>query len=180
VGYILLGASVVSLLGLTASLMHMFNHALAKGALFLAVMCLAMRIPSLELDDLAGAAKRMPWTMAAFVVGGLSLIGIPGTAGFTSKWYLISASLEMGGAGWLLVGVIVVGSLMAVAYIWRVVEAAWFRAPQGEQAEVTEAPVLMLAVTWLAALANIYFGLAPSLQFRLASDGARLLLGELP
>jgi multicomponent Na+:H+ antiporter subunit D len=180
VGYILLGASAVSLLGLTASLMHMFNHALAKGALFLAVMCLATRFPSLELDELAGAARRMPWTMAAFVVGGLSLIGIPGTAGFTSKWYLISASLELGGAGWLLVVVIVLGSLMAVAYLWRVVEVAWFREPQGEQAGMTEAPAMMLAVTWLAALANVYFGLAPWLQVRLASDGAKLLLGGLP
>ncbi len=180
VGYILLGASLLSLPGLTASLMHMFNHALAKGTLFLAVMCLATRFPGMELDDLAGAARRMPWTMAAFVIGGLSLIGIPGTAGFTSKWYLISASLETGGPGWLLVAVIVIGSLMAVAYIWRVVEAAWFREPATVNPEIREAPVLMLAVTWLAALANVYFGLAPWLQTTLASDGAKMLLGVTP
>jgi multicomponent Na+:H+ antiporter subunit D len=180
IGYILLGASMVSWLGLTAGLMHMFNHALAKGALFLAVMCLAMRFPSLELDDLAGAAKRMPWTMAAFIVGGLSLIGVPGTAGFTSKWYLISASMELGGAGWLLVAVIVVGSLMAVVYIWRVVETTCFRPPQDEQAVIREAPAMMLAVTWLAALANLYFGLAPWLQISLATEGARMLLGAPP
>jgi multicomponent Na+:H+ antiporter subunit D len=143
-------------------------------------MCLATRLPSLELDDLAGAAKRMPRTMAAFVVGGLSLIGIPGTAGFTSKWYLISASVDMGGGGWLLVGVIVISSLMAVAYIWRVVEVAWFREPQHEPTGIREAPPLMLAVTWLAALANIYFGLSPWLQTTLATSGARMLLGELP
>jgi len=180
VGYILLGASMVSMLGMTASLMHMFNHALAKGALFMAVMCLAMRFPSLELDDLAGAAKRMPWTMGAFVVGGLSLIGIPGTAGFTSKWYLISASMEFGGAGWLLVAVIVLGSLMAVAYIWRIVEATCFRQPQTGAVEVSEAPPLMLTVTWLAAIANVYFGLSPWLQTTLAEGGARMLLGEMP
>jgi multicomponent Na+:H+ antiporter subunit D len=158
----------------------MFNHALAKGALFLAVMCLATRMPGLDLEDLAGAAKRMPLTMAAFVVGGLSLIGIPGTAGFTSKWYLISASLELGGGGWLLVGVIVIGSLMAVAYIWRIIETAWFQEPPSSPSDVREAPALMLAVTWLAALANIYFGLSPWLQTTLASGGARMLLGELP
>jgi multicomponent Na+:H+ antiporter subunit D len=179
IGYILLGASMVSVLGMTAGLMHMFNHALAKGALFLAVMCLATRVPSLELKDLAGVAKRMPWTMAAFLVAGFSLIGIPGTAGFTSKWFLISASLELSG-GWVLVGVIVVSSLMAVAYIWRVVESAWFREPSAELAEVREAPALMLTVTWLAALANIYFGLSPWLQTTLASGGARMLLGEMP
>ena len=180
IGYILLGASMVSLLGMTASLRHMFNHALAKGALFMAVMCLAMRFPSLELDALAGAAKRMPWTMGAFVVGGLSLIGIPGTAGFTSKWYLITASMEFGGAGWLLVAVIVLGSLMAVAYIWRVVEVTCFRQPETGPVEVSEAPRLMLTVTWLVALANVYFGLSPWLQTRLAEGGARMLLGEMP
>ena len=180
IGYILLGASMVSMLGMTASLMHMFNHALAKGALFLAVMSLAMRFPKLELGDLAGAAKRMPWTMGAFVIGGLSLIGVPGTAGFTSKWYLISASMELGGPGWLLVAVIVLGSLMAMAYIWRVVEVAWFRQPTTESVDLREAPPLMLTVTWLAALANVYFGLVPWLQVSLATDGARMLLGELP
>jgi multicomponent Na+:H+ antiporter subunit D len=180
VGYILLGASMISLSGMTASLMHMFNHALAKGSLFLAVMCLAARLPGLDLEDLAGAAKRMPWTMAAFLVGGLSLIGIPGTAGFTSKWYLITASLEMGGGGWLLVGVIVLGSLMAVAYVWRIVETAWFQESPASFSDAREAPALMLAVTWVVAFANIYFGLSPWLQTTLASDGARLLLGELP
>jgi len=94
IGYILLGASMVSVLGLSAGLLHMFNHALAKGALFLAVMCLAMRVASLDLRDLGGAAHRMPWTLGALVLGGLSLIGVPGTAGFISKWYLVSAALN--------------------------------------------------------------------------------------
>jgi multicomponent Na+:H+ antiporter subunit D len=69
---------------------------------------------------------------------------------------------------------------MAVAYIWRVVEAAWFREPETGHREIREAPVLMLAATWLAALANVYFGLAPWLQTTLASGGARMLLGVRP
>jgi multicomponent Na+:H+ antiporter subunit D len=92
VGYILLGASLVSVPGLTAGLIHMFNHALAKGTLFLAVACLGMRFSQLGLVNLAGVARQMPWTMAAFVLAGLSLIGVPGTAGFISKWLLISAA----------------------------------------------------------------------------------------
>ena len=182
IGYILLGASMVGLLGLSASLMHMFNHALAKGTLFLAVMCLAMRLDGLDLRDLAGAARRMPWTMAALVVGGLSLIGVPGTAGFVSKWYLVSAALREGAAGWLLVTVIVVGSLMAVAYVWRIVEAAWFR-PVEDGAPVAapgEAPRGMLALTWAAALGNVWFGLAPALPVHLATRAAESLLGHLP
>ena len=94
VGYIMLGASLVNVAGLSAGLLHMFNHALSKGALFLAVMCLAMRFNGLHLRDLAGAARLMPWTMAALVVAGLSLVGVPGTAGFISKWYLLTAALQ--------------------------------------------------------------------------------------
>ena len=180
IGYILLGASLVSIGGLSASLLHMFNHALAKGALFLAVMGLAMRHSELDLRSLAGAARRMPWTMSALVVAGLSLIGVPGTAGFVSKWYLVSAALDEGALGIALVAVIVAGSLMAVVYVWRIIEAAWF-APAQEPAEsVQEAPAPMLAMIWLAAGANVYFGLATELTRELATSAAVSLLGHLP
>ena len=123
IGYILLGASFVTLAGLTASTVHLFNHALAKGALFLAVGCLATQVAGMRLSDLGGVAKRMPWTAAALIVAGFSLIGVPGTAGFISKWYLITAALEQGSLGIALVAVLVISSLMAVVYIWRIVEA---------------------------------------------------------
>jgi multicomponent Na+:H+ antiporter subunit D len=180
IGYILLGASLVTTLGLSASLLHMFNHALAKGTLFLAVMGLAMRFSRLDLQSLAGAAKRMPWTMSAFLVGGLSLIGVPGTAGFISKWYLVTAALEQGAIGMALIAVVVLGSLMAVVYIWRIVEAAWFAPSEAPAEAVQEAPIPMLAMLWLAALANVYFGLATELPRELATAAAVSLLGHLP
>ena len=184
VGYIMLGASMVSVLGLSSGILHMFNHALSKGALFLAVMCLSMHFSRLHLQDLAGAAKQMPWTMSALVVAGLSLIGVPGTAGFVSKWYLLTAALEQGTLGIVLVAVIVIGSLMAVVYIWRIVETAWFRAPaeqaEGDQQAVGEAPLAMLAVTWAAALSNIYFGLFTRVPRELATSAAADLLRHLP
>jgi multicomponent Na+:H+ antiporter subunit D len=180
IGYILLGASMVSVLGLTGGLLHMFNHALAKGTLFLAVICLALRIADLNLDQLAGAARRMPWTFGALLLGGLSLIGVPGTAGFISKWYLVSAALDEGATGILLISVVVLGSLMAVVYIWRIVETAWFKSPADGTATLTEAPLPVLAATWLAALANLWFGLAPSLPLRLSGAAAESLLQHLP
>ena len=64
----------------------MFNHALMKGALFLAVGCIVLRLHSSRLEDMAGLGKRMPVTSFAFVLGGLGLIGVPLTAGFISKW----------------------------------------------------------------------------------------------
>ena len=86
----------------------------------------------------------MPWTMAAFVVGGLSLIGIPLTAGFISKWYLILAALKAD--LWWLAVLIVASSLLAVVYVWRVVEFAYFREPSADAAGLAqgEAPITLL------------------------------------
>jgi multicomponent Na+:H+ antiporter subunit D len=180
IGYILLGASFVSMAGLSASAMHMFNHALAKGGLFLAVACLAYQYRDLRLDQLGGAAARMPWTCAAFVVSGLSLIGVPGTAGFISKWMLINAALQSGPWGLGLVAIILISSLMAVFYVWRIVEALYFQAPIEGGAEGTipkgEAPIQMLLITGLVALLNIYFGIFPQVSLELANSAAALLL----
>jgi multicomponent Na+:H+ antiporter subunit D len=178
IGYIMLGASFISLTGLTAGIVHIFNHALAKGAVFLALAAFAMVLPSLRLDDLAGIGRRMPWTFAAFVVSGLSLIGIPGTAGFISKWYLISAAIEQGALGAALVVVILVSSLMAVVYVWRVVEVAAFGEACDGAVHGSPAPAL-LAVLWIAAVANVVFGLAPALPLSLAAEASSILLEHL-
>ena len=180
IGYIMLGASLVSQAGLTASIVHIFNHSLAKGTLFLAVAALALRTRSLRLEGIAGAAKTMPWTMAAFVIGAFSLIGVPGTAGFISKWFLILAVLEKGGwLGIVLVAAIVVGSLLAVVYAWRVIESAYFRAP-AEGVVSREAPLAVLVVTWAAALANLYFGIFTEVPVSLSSMAAEGLWELMP
>ena len=180
IGYILLGASFITVAGLTASTLHIFNHALAKGALFLAVCCLATQCTGYKLSQLGGAAKKMPWTAGALVVAGFSLIGIPGTAGFISKWYLISAAYEQGPLGIALIVVLVVSSLMAVVYIWRIVESIYFAEPTADLTAVREAPIVMLALTWVAALTNIYFGLSPELPVSLSTSAANTLLGQMP
>lgn len=179
IGYILLGASFVTVAGLTAGVVHMFNHALAKGALFLAVACLGVRFARLDLAALAGAGRHMPWTMGAFVVAGLSLVGVPGTAGFISKWYLVLAALEQGAAGAVLVAIVLLGSLLALVYIWRVIEATCFATPAAV-APAGEAPLWMLGATWLVALANLYYGLYPALPLGLAGAAATDLLRHLP
>lgn len=179
IGYILLGASLVSIAGLTASVLHIFNHAMAKGALFLAVACLALSFRDVRLNSIAGCAKAMPWTMAALIVAGLSLIGVPGTAGFISKWYLITAALSLGSLGIALVAVVVIGSLMAVVYIWRIVEHTYFKS-NGTGDMVSEAPLGILVITWVAALANIYFGINPELPLTLSASAAEALFGNVP
>ncbi|MDH3994782.1 MAG: monovalent cation/H+ antiporter subunit D family protein [Gammaproteobacteria bacterium] len=178
IGYIMLGASFLTEAGLTASAAHLFNHALAKGGLFLAVACLACHYRDLRLDQLAGAARTMPLTAAAMAVCGFSLIGVPGTAGFISKWLLISAALDNGSNGWLLVVVILVSSLMALAYVWRIVETLYFKPAVVTPEVAGEAPPSLLLVTLAVAMANIFFGFFPQFPLGLSSAAAELLLRQ--
>lgn len=180
IGYMMLGASMVSISGLTASTLHMFNHALAKGGLFLVVASFAMITAGSGLEHIAGIARRMPWTFAAFVIVGLSLIGVPGTAGFISKWYLIKAALELGALGLVLVGVVLVSSLMAVVYIWRMVESACFGTPAKERNQSVKVSPELLVAIWVVAAANICFGVAPGLPLSLSTSAAGILLGQPP
>ena len=175
IGYMVLGVSFVTATGLTAGILHLFNHALMKGALFLVMGAVAYRIGSSNIDRMAGLARTMPWTMAAFVGGGLSLIGIPMTAGFISKWYLIQASIEKG--WWYIAILIVASSLIAVIYIWRVIESAYFREPPEDLLDVKEAPLSLLIPTWILVLANVYFGFETSLPVSMAELAAQTLMG---
>lgn len=175
VGYMLLGAGMLTGSAFTGGVVHMFNHALAKGGLFIAVACLGVRGVTLTLDGVRGVAARMPITMAGFVVAGLSLIGVPGTAGFISKWHLLLGAFEQGPQGVLLAAPILLSSLVALGYLGRVIESAYFGAA-GQAAARTEAPWWMLAVLWGVVLGNIYFGLQPELPLELAREAAAALL----
>ena len=177
IGYMVLGISLASVLGVAAGMLHLFNHALMKAALFLALGCVFWRIGSVQIEDMAGLGRRMPWTMAAIVAGGLSLIGIPATVGFVSKWYLIQAALERD--MWWLAGLILLSSLLAVIYVWRLVEAGYFR-PAPEGAPAGEAPLVMLLPTWFLVLCNIWFGIDTRLSAGTALEAAARLFGGTP
>jgi multicomponent Na+:H+ antiporter subunit D len=175
IGYMVLGISFASASGLTAGILHLFNHALMKGGLFLALGAMALRVGSVNIDDLRGIGRAMPLTTFAWVLGGLGLIGVPVTAGFVSKWYLIEAALERG--WWPVAALVPASSLLAVAYVWRMVEAAYFEPrPEGAPA-LREAPASMLLTTWLLIGASLYFGVWTSLPAGVARRAAEALLG---
>jgi len=176
IGYMVLGISFGSVLGVTAGIIHLFNHALMKGALFMAMGCVMYRVGSVRIEKMAGLGKSMPWTMAAFVAGGLSLIGVPATVGFVSKWYLVQAALEQG--MWPVAVVVLIGSLMALIYIWKVVEVAYFQSAE-PGAEIREAPLSMLIPTWILVAASFYFGIDASLTADVATRAAETLIGGL-
>lgn len=177
IGYMILGVSMASVTGLAAGILHLFNHALMKGALFMAMGCVMHRVGSVRMDAMNGLGRTMPFTMAAFVAGGLSLIGVPLTVGFISKWYLVLAVLERG--LWPLAVLVLAGSLLAVVYVWRVVEAAYFKPAPGGPG-IREAPLALLVPTWILVLANLWFGVDAGLTSGVATAAARILLGVAP
>lgn len=175
IGYMILGISLVTSAGLMAGLLHIFNHALMKGALFMAVGAVFLRVGSVDIKAFQGLGKQMPWTMAAFTIAGLSIIGVPLTAGFVSKWYLVSAALEQ--QHWLVAFLVLAGSLLAIVYIGRILEAAYLKKPTEQIASknIKEAPLLMLVPMWILVIANIYFGIDTSISAG-AADAASLWL----
>jgi multicomponent Na+:H+ antiporter subunit D len=175
IGYITLGVSMASPAGLTAAVAHLFNHGITKGAIFLLLGGVVLRAGRAGFDRVQGLGQRMPLTSLGIVLAGLSLIGIPGTAGFISKWYLVLGAIEAG--RWWLAGLIVATSLIALAYVWRFVEAAYLAAPGPGTPDRGEAPLAMLVPAWLLVAACVWFGFDTSFTVAGARSAAAFLLG---
>ena len=178
IGYMIVGFSVSTVAGLTATLLHLFNHALMKSALFLALGAVMYRIGTTQLNHFQGLGHQMPLTMAAIVIGGLSLIGVPLTVGFVSKWYLVLAVIENG--WWPVAVLILLGSLLAVVYVWRIVEMAYFKPALAGTETIKEAPLSFLIPTWILIIANIYFGIDTRLSVQVAQSASQSLFGVSP
>jgi multicomponent Na+:H+ antiporter subunit D len=129
IGYIVLGVGLANKMGLLGAYLHILNHAFMKGCLFLVAGALMYRMGMRNIFQLGMIHRRMPFTMGALVIGALSMIGIPPTAGFFSKWYLILGSIEA--QNWVFVGVILASSLLNALYFFRVIENAYFEVSRG-------------------------------------------------
>jgi multicomponent Na+:H+ antiporter subunit D len=173
IGYMVLGMGFGSALGLTGTIVHVFNHALMKAALFMGMAALVYRTGSTRMHQIQGLGRQMPWTFTAIFIAGLSLIGVPGTAGFISKWYLVLAAIEQ--QDWLIALIILIGSLLAVAYVWTLIETLFFLPATPRAEPVREAPLSMLVPMWLLVIANIWFGLDTGLTVGMAETAVQLL-----
>ncbi len=174
VGYMILGIGLATKTGLSAAIIHLFNHGITKAVLFMVVGAFVMRKGGSFIKNLDGLGKQMPVTCAAFVIGGLSLIGVPGTAGFVSKWVLIDAALQKD--LWWLAILIVLSSLLAVIYVWKIVEVLYMKQPDTSLA-IKEVPYSMLVPMWILAIACLYFGLNTELTLSSATVAAESLIG---
>ncbi|MFB8774805.1 monovalent cation/H+ antiporter subunit D family protein [Streptomyces broussonetiae] len=174
IGYIVAGISLATTAGVSAAYLHIIAHAISKAALFATAGLLLARLGSARLSGLAGIGRRMPWTFAAFVLAALGLIGVPPSGGFVSKWALVTALVDDG--RWAVVAAVLTSSLLAVVYVGRVVEIAWFREPGNDAPPAPPAPSTVTAV-WALALLSLAVGLAPSFPAELADAAAAALLG---
>ncbi len=156
IGYMVLALGLGNAAGIMAATFHMFNHALLKGLLFMAAGALAYRGLGPWLVRFQGRGRAMPITMTFFIIGGLGLIGVPGTVGFVSKYYLIRAAVLA--SNWFAVVAILVTSLLAVVYFWRLIEVAYMMKPPSGAPKVKEAPKTMLASMAIASVFIIGLG----------------------
>ena len=162
--YIILGAALLNASGVLGGVVHITNHAVSKITLFLCAGSIYVSTHKTEVSQLSGIARRMPWTMAAFAVASLSVVGIPGTSGGVSKWYLAVGSVELDSL--VVLGVLLISSLLNAAYLGPVVYKAYFEEGP-ESPEVREVPWMVVPLT-ISAAASLILGLIPGPVLELA------------
>jgi len=176
--YIILGAVLLNHHGVTGGIAHITNHAVSKITLFLCAGSIYVSTRKTEISQLSGLAKRMPWTMAAFALASLSVVGIPPTSGFVSKWYLVLGTVDryrdVGSAdhySLMLLGVLLVSSLLNAIYLGPIVYKAYFErgAESDEDEQVREVP-WMVAPLVITAVASLLLGIFPGPVLSLAGS----------
>src|SRR5690606_33979764 len=130
--YVAMAAMTATPVASAAAAMHIAVHAFGKITLFFAAGAIYVAARKTEVGQLDGIGRRMPWTMAAFAVGALSMIGLPPTAGFVSKWLLLGAAWEAG-SGFML-AVLVVSTALNAAYFLPILHRAFLRDEREPQA----------------------------------------------
>ncbi|MFH1487745.1 MAG: monovalent cation/H+ antiporter subunit D family protein [Pseudomonadota bacterium] len=161
VGYIVGGVGLTNETALRGAILHILNDAVMTAGLFTVAGIVMYRIKSRELSDFKGLFKEMPLTMFAFTVGALSIIGVPPTCGFFSKWYLIQGGVLAG--QWAFVAALLFSSLVNVVLFFRIIEFGYGFEHEGHGHEshpaVKEAPASMLIPTVFVALSILVIGI---------------------
>jgi formate hydrogenlyase subunit 3/multisubunit Na+/H+ antiporter MnhD subunit len=161
IGYMVLAVATGSSLGLAGGLLHVTNHVFFKDLLFLVCGAVMLQTGRHTLDSLGGIGRKMPLTLLAFAVGGLSVVGVPPSNGFSSKWIIYHALTEAGEPFLALLSLI--GSVLTLAYIVKFLHAAFLGQPAQDLDQVREAPKVMLAPMMILSAGAILTGIFPGL-----------------
>ena len=166
--YVSLAAALVAPLSIMAAALHIVAHAFGKITLFFAAGSIYTAAHKTKVSELNGIGRRMPWTMGAFAVATLSMIGLPPTAGFLSKWYLLSGAEQAGAT--FAIAVLVISTALNAAYFLPIVYSAFLRKPadDGHHLAHGEAPWPMVVALTATAAVTVLLFFMPGLPFDLA------------
>ncbi|MDX1405383.1 MAG: proton-conducting transporter membrane subunit [Woeseiaceae bacterium] len=165
-GYIVLGALLATQLGILGSSMHIAMHAFGKITLFFAAGAIMVAAHKTEVSQLDGLGRQMPLTFAAFTIGSLSIIGLPPFGGMWSKWYLALATIDT--QQWILLGVLLLSSLLNIAYLLVVPMRAFFAGDQANATGISEAPLACLIAMSVTSAGCIALFFLPGFLYKLA------------
>lgn len=166
VGYIVMGVSVGNRMGLTGAILHILNDAFMMACLFLVAGAIMYKTGTRNIYQFRYLHRKMPFTMAAFTIAALSVIGIPPTCGFFSKWYLILGAIDA--QKWAFVGILLLSSLLSIVVFFRVIENAYFEPVTsvyahngGSHEEIArdEAPLSMLVPIFITIAGILLLGI---------------------
>ena len=164
--YVVLAAALLAPLSVIGAVLHIAAHALGKITLFFAAGAIYTAAHKTEVSELDGIGRRMPWTMGAFAIGAISMIGLPPTAGFISKWYMLSGA--MAGAHWGALAVIIGSTLLNAGYFLPIVYRAFFRPSPEGQGGHGEAPLSMVIALAATAAGTVLLFFWPDVPLALA------------
>ncbi|MBW2522176.1 MAG: monovalent cation/H+ antiporter subunit D family protein, partial [Deltaproteobacteria bacterium] len=175
--YIVLGAGLLSPKGLTGGLVHIAMHAFGKITLFMCAGAIFVATGKKYISEMVGIGRRMPVTMTAFLIGSLSVIGLPPTGGFISKWFLVLGTLEADQTVMLVV--LLASSLLNAAYFLPIVYRAFFCTPEESMFDdtVEEPPLWCVVPLVFTATASVALFFFPQPFFRLAGLAVRAITG---
>ncbi len=178
IGYVFLGISLMSFDGFQGGLIHILNHAFIKSMLFLTAGVIIYSTGIRSISHLKGMGFKLPFAMACFTLGGIAMIGIPGTNGFISKWYLALGALEAGRPFFVLI--LLVSSMLNGVYYLPIIVNAFFgeEAEELEDLHVEKVPWEMTLPLFILAFGVVFFGLFPSLPLGILEDATILIFGN--
>ena len=166
--YIVLAAMLASSIGIVGGAMHIATHAVGKITLFFCAGAIYAATGEVEISRMRGIGRRMPWTMGAFLIASLSIIGLPPFGGLWSKWYLVLGTLDTG--QYLLLAVLLISSLLNIAYLIPIPLRAFFCPPRDvPEGGIREAPMLSVMALSVTALGCFVLFLFPGPLYRLAA-----------